>query len=137
MTTNETAVSTTSVTALYARQSHAIDNGDAAVWAGTFTPDGSISSPTFGDPIVGTEALTRFAEGVYADLQAEGVRQRHWLNSVDVDTPASTARAYLMIVRVDAEGTPSLLRHVVITDDLAVTDTGELRVRARQVRRDP
>lgn len=128
---------TSTVTALYARQSHAIDEGEAATWAATFTSDGSFSSPTFGDPIVGTEALSRFAEGVYADLQQDGLRQRHWINSVVVDAEALTASAYLMIVRVDAEGNPSLMRHVIISDALEVGPGGELLVRARTVRRDP
>jgi hypothetical protein len=124
------------VTALYARQSHAIDDGDGVAWAATFTPDGSFSSPTFGQPVVGTEALTRFAQKVHDDLHVHGLRQRHWLNSVVVDAEARTARAYLMIVRVDPEGTPSLLRHVVI-NDMFTFDVGELLVRARTVRRDP
>ncbi|WP_109472683.1 nuclear transport factor 2 family protein [Ornithinimicrobium cavernae] len=131
-----TVIDTAAVTALYARQSHAIDEGDAGGWAATFTTDGSFSSPTFGDPVVGTAALTRFAEGVYTDLQKEGIRQRHWLNSIHVDAATQTARAYLMIVRIDADGAPSLMRHVVISDELADA-SGELLVRARQVRRDP
>lgn len=131
-----TAIDTARVTELYARQSHAIDEGEAAAWAATFTTDGSFHSPTFGDPIVGTDALTRFAEGVYADLQRDGLRQRHWLNSVVPDAEALTSRAYLMIVRVDAEGTPSLMRHVVISDRLAVDDAGSMLVTARTVRRD-
>lgn len=130
-------ISTASVTELYARQSHAIDDGRAAAWAATFAADGSFSSPTFGDPIVGTEALTRFAEKVFADLQAEGLRQRHWVNSVVVDAQAETSRAYLLIVRVDPEGAPSLMRHVVIHDQLASGPDGGVLVRARQVRRDP
>ena len=132
-----TTVDTAAVAALYARQSQAIDDGDAAAWAATFTSDGSFESPTFGDPIIGTEALTRFAEGVYADLQDAGVRQRHWVNSIVVDPDTLVARAYLMIVRVDPEGIPSLLRHVVTTDELAVAAGSELRVRSRHVRRDP
>ena len=54
-----------------------------------------------------------------------------------VDAEARTARAYLMIVRVDAEGTPSLLRHVITTDELALDEAGGLVVRSRTVRRDP
>lgn len=131
-----TLMTVAEVTALYGRQSQAIDDGAAADWAACFTADGSFHSPTYGEPIVGTEALTAFAAGVYQDMQSQGLRQRHWINNVVVDAQAGTASAYLMIVRVDAEGTPSLLRHVVFSDQLAV-DEGQLKVRARSVRRDP
>lgn len=130
-------ISTARVTELYAVQSHAIDEGRAAAWAATFTPDGSFSSPTFGDPVVGAEALTRFARDVFAELAAEGLRQRHWVNSVVVDPERQTSRAYLMIVRVGPEGVPSLVRHVVIEDRLASAPHGTVLVRARQVRPDP
>lgn len=128
---------TAALTALYARQSHAIDEGEAEAWAATFTAEGSFSSPTFGAPIIGTQALAEFAAGVYTDLQTQGLRQRHWVNSVVLDAVTLTARAYLMIVRVDQEGTPTLMRHVVISDELARDSDGDLHVQARTVRRDP
>lgn len=123
------------VTDLLARQSHAIDEGDAAAWAATYTPDGSFFSPTYGDAIVGTENLIRFAEGVYRDLRADGIQQRHWLNNVVVDDDTATAHSYLLIIRTGPDGNASLLRHVTAHDRLAFHD-GELRVRAREVRRD-
>lgn len=131
------ALTVAAVTELYARQSHAIDEGDGPAWAGTFTDDGSFSSPTYGDPIVGREALTAFADGVAATVSAEGERQRHWMNSTVVDAEAGTARSYLMIVRIGADEQPRLVRHVVVSDELAVTDEGQVLVRARTVRRDP
>lgn len=128
--------------ALYARQSHAIDEGDADGWAETFTVDGVFASPTHGEPVHGREALRRFAADVYARHLADGVRQRHWVGSVHVvDGDADggdgiRARAYLLIVRIGADATPTLARHVVIDDHL-VADGDNWRVRQRTVHPDP
>lgn len=125
------------VTALYALQSQTIDDGDGPGWAATFTTDGVFHSPTYGDPVAGAKALEAFAAQVFADVSSSGERQRHWINSVVVDPEALTARAYLMIVRVDADGVPALMRHVVVEDQLALDGDGRIRVRHRTVRRDP
>lgn len=125
-----------SVSELYARQNYAVDEGDAEAFAATYTPDGTFNSPTYGESIVGTEALIELAQRVHAELAAEGVQQRHWLNNVVVDTQASTARSYVMVVRTGPDGVCALLRHIIVTDELVFDEHGKLKVRARQVRRD-
>lgn len=129
-------VDTARVTELLARQSQAIDDGDAIGFAATYTPDGSFSSVSYGDPVVGTAALERFAREVHASLVAEGIQQRHWINNIVVDSEALTARSYLMIVRTDADGVTTILRHVTTTDQLAIDESGELKVHSRQVHRE-
>jgi hypothetical protein len=125
------------VAELYARQSQAIDDGDAEGWARTFTADGVFVSPTHGEPVRGFEALRRFAAAVRAGHAAQGIQERHWLNSVvaDVADGLVRTRAYLMIVRIGPGGRPELARHVVIRDELV--DQGGLLVRQRRVSVDP
>lgn len=132
-----TARTQSDVTELYARQSQAIDDGDAEGWARTFTADGVFVSPTHGEPVRGFEALRRFAAGVRAGHVARGIQERHWLNSVVAEAADGLvrARAYLMIVRIGPGGRPELARHVVIQDDLV--EDGPLLVRHRRVSVDP
>lgn len=126
------------VTALYARQSQAIDDGDAEGWAATFTEDGEFASPTHGAPVRGREELRQFAAGVRAGHVARGIQERHWLNSVVVDDGEGglRARAYLMIVHIGPDRRPEPARHVVIEDDLADVG-GSLLVSYRRVSVDP
>jgi len=125
------------VTRLYAVQSHAIDDGDAEGWAATFTEDGEFASPTHGAPVRGRAALRRFAAELYRRHRAQGVRERHWVNNVSVEVRSGEvhARAYLLIVRIGADGVPVPARHVVICDRLVYVDGW--RVRQRTVQVDP
>lgn len=50
---------------LYGRQSLAIDGGDAAGWAATFTRDGVFDSPTYPEPVTGVDALRDFARRLH------------------------------------------------------------------------
>lgn len=126
------------VEALYARQSQAIDDGDAEAWAATFTADGVFTSPTHGAPVQGQAALRRFVDGVRERNRSAGVRERHWLNNLVVggQDGRQWARAYLMIVRIHPDGRPELARHVVIRDELRQEDGG-VRVARREVVVDP
>lgn len=125
------------VGALYAVQSHAIDDGDAARWAATFTEDGVFSSPTHGAPVRGRAALREFAAALHERHRTERVRVRHWVNNVLVEAGQDGvhSRAYLLIVRIGADGIPVLARHVVIRDQLA--DAGGWLVAHRRVEVDP
>lgn len=127
---------TTDVTDLLARQSQAIDEGDAEGWAATYTEDGSFHSPTYGDPVVGREAMVAFAKKVHAGFIAEGIQQRHWVNNTVIDQDAGTARSYALIVRTNSEGEASILRHITTLDHLVYGEDGELRMRSRTVTRD-
>lgn len=118
---------------LYGAQSHFIDNGQAAAWAATFTPDGEFHSPSYPAPVVGTEELTAFAERFY---NAEGAT-RHVITNLYV--PEATARtatvlAYLQIVHTPPDGPSRLVRQTTITDHLSFD--GTWRIRRREVRRD-
>lgn len=81
----------------YGRQSLAIDGGDAAGWAATFTSDGVFDSPTYAEPVTGTSALESFARTVHRNSP----HLHHVVTNValdDVTDDAVTVRANLLIV---------------------------------------
>lgn len=129
-------IDTRLVTDLYATQSVAIDEGDVAAWAATYSHDGSFFSPTYGEVVVGSAALIEFGERVYAQIAAEGIQQRHWVSNVVVDAEAGTARAYMMIIRTGLDGEATLLRHITVEDELIFDEAGSLKVQSRRVRWD-
>ncbi|SFO86710.1 nuclear transport factor 2 family protein [Amycolatopsis rubida] len=125
---------------LYGRQSHAIDSGQAARWAGTFTPDGEFVSPSYPEPAAGAAALTAFAERFHTGCAESGERLRHVVSTVEVRSGQSgdalRALAYLQIVGTPEGGSPRLHRLTVLDDELVRT-TGGWRVRRRTVHREP
>lgn len=126
------------VHALYARQSHLIDGGDAAGWAGTFTADGVFASPSYPDPVEGVDALAAFAERFAEAGRTTGDVQRHVVTNVDVvdATPdALTVRAYLQIVGTRPGEDARLVRLTTLHDRLVREDDGWL-VAHRDVVRD-
>jgi uncharacterized protein (TIGR02246 family) len=122
----------------YARQSRLIDEGDAAGWAATFTPDGEFHSPSYPEPAVGTDALVAFARRFEETDRASGTRSRHVITNVDVEErdDEATAHAYLQIVTTPTGGESRLVRLTTITDHLVHDSDGGWRVQRRQVTRD-
>lgn len=124
---------------LYARQSHAIDGGDATGWAATFTSDGEFISPSYPEPTVGTAQLRAFAERFAAAGRANGEVQRHVLNTVHVAATADPrvldVRGYLQILATPAGGSVRMVRSTTIRDHVVAID-GDWRVRRRAVYRD-
>lgn len=122
---------------LYARQSHAVDGGDAPGWAGTFTADGVFESPTYQLVARGREELTEFARMSYTAARERGEQLRHHVGAVVIDVGGDDrlkAVAYLLIVATSAQGS-RIERSVRIFDELVRTDPG-WRVAVRKVVRD-
>jgi uncharacterized protein (TIGR02246 family) len=122
---------------LYARQSHAIDSGDARGWAACFTSDGAFRSPTYGAPVVGTEALTAFAEDFAQAATQAGVVRRHWTTALAIETETETydsvaARCYAMVLATAAGERPVIERTVVFHDRL-VRRNGRWLIEERRV----
>ncbi|AXB42367.1 nuclear transport factor 2 family protein [Amycolatopsis albispora] len=119
---------------LYGAQSHAIDEGRAADWAATFTPDGEFRSPSYPEPAIGTAMLTAFAERFHQSCAESGETLRHVVSTIEVrpggDPDTLLVRAYLQIT-----GPSRLHRLTVLADELARTGDG-WRVRRRAVHRD-
>jgi len=103
---------------LYATYNHAIDHGRAEEFAACFTADGSLDTG-WGDPTVGTEALTAFV-GVVNQMMA-GMRHSVSNLLVEGDGDAATGRAYLYAYRRGASGHEVVLTGVY-TDTLRKVD---------------
>ena len=123
---------------LYGRQSHLIDGGDAIGWAQTFTDDGEFHSPSYPEPVSGTDDLIAFAERFHARARAANEVHRHVITNVAIDGPedgAATVRAYLQIVATSVGGDSRLVRMTTFTDRV-VLDGDRWRIARRDVRRD-
>ncbi|MEV6135603.1 nuclear transport factor 2 family protein [Nocardia sp. NPDC051990] len=123
---------------LYGRQSHLIDEGSAAAWAATFTAEGEFHSPSYPEPVVGTVALTEFANGFFTNASVAGEAHRHVLTNIVVDRTGEDeleVRAYLQIVATRIGGESRLVRFTTITDRV-VREDEHWRIARRTVYRD-
>ncbi|BAH50276.1 nuclear transport factor 2 family protein [Rhodococcus opacus] len=132
------AVTVAQLHQLYGRQSHLIDGGDAAGWAQTFTDDGEFHSPSYPEPVAGTDALIAFAERFHTRARAANEVHRHVITNVVIDEVrdgAATVRAYLQIVATSIGGDSRLVRMTTLTD--RVVPVGDRwRIARRDIRRD-
>jgi ketosteroid isomerase-like protein len=125
------------IDALYARQSHAVDESDGEAWAATYTEDGVFESPTYRLSATGPAELAAFARDSNDRARGQGRQFRHVISSVWLTSGGPDrmhARAYLMIHVTDAEST-KIDRSIVLNDTLVRTDGG-WRVQHRAVQRD-
>ncbi|GAA1198619.1 nuclear transport factor 2 family protein [Prauserella alba] len=119
---------------LYGAQSHFIDDGNADAWAATFTPDGEFHSPSYPEPVVGTTALTAFADEF---ARQEGVT-RHVLTNLFATRQGPDellVRAYLQLVHTQQAGPSTVVRQTTVTDRVVRSTVG-WRISRRTVRRD-
>lgn len=123
---------------LYGRQSHLIDQGRAAEWSATFTADGEFHSPSYPAPVVGTDALTEFADAFFTNAAAAGETHRHVLTNIAVDHVGDDeleVNAYLQIMATPSGGDSRLVRFTTVTDRV-VRVGGQWLIARRVVRRD-
>ena len=111
---------------LAARYNHAIDSGDGAAWAATFTDDGVFDSPQA--VVEGNEALIGFATAFPTQVPGG----RHWTNNhvIDGDGDAATHTCYLNLMSV--EGGAKIVITGIYNDELAKKD-GAWRFTHRKV----
>lgn len=106
--------------------------------AQTFTDDGEFHSPSYPEPVAGTDALIAFAERFHAAARAANEVHRHVITNLAIDEPgegAATVRAYLQIVATSIGGESRLVRMTTFTD--RVVRVGDRwRIARRDVRRD-
>ncbi len=122
---------------LYARQSHYVDEGQAADWARTYTVDGVFVSPTFQLVARGHQALEDFARNSHQAARDRGEQLRHHISAVvleQVESGVVWARAYLMILATSRAGT-RIDRSMRLIDSLAKVDDAWLFT-SREIVRD-
>jgi hypothetical protein len=120
---------------LYARQSQAIDSGDGAGWAASFTADGVFSSPTYDAPVVGAAALEDFADRFAAAATEAGLVRRHWTTGLALEPQADDrilGRCYAIVLATAPGEAPVIERSVVFNDQLVRRD-GSWLVERRNV----
>ena len=115
---------------LYAKYNHAIDSGNGAGWAATFSDDGVFSSAT--GTFSGSEQLSGFASGFAARLKG-----RHWVNNlvIEGDGAKATGSCYLVLYRLTPGEQPpaSILTTAIYNDELAKASDGAWRFTKRTV----
>jgi hypothetical protein len=114
---------------LYARYNHAIDSGNGAAWAATFTADGTFKSGPM--DFAGAEALTKFGSSL-----TDRMKPRHWTNNLVVDEAANgaTGSCYLVLYNLGGEK-PAIATTGIYRDELTKT-VGGWRFSARTVHPD-
>lgn len=132
-----------SVEQFYARQMQALDSGDAAGWAATFTDDGvfvHVSKTEIDDvpsSIVGHDELLVAAEKAIAGLAGEGVTRRHLVSTLTIDSgDGDDVRTHCYVPIIDTRDGTTALRMSTVLQDVLVFSTAGWLVQERTVRRD-
>jgi hypothetical protein len=106
----------TGIHQLYAAYCLAVDDGDGKAFSACFTPEGSLDPG--GNPIVGADALTSFADGVPTSVP--GIRHVVTNIHVEGDGDEAQGRAYLAVYTATGATTNLML-------------TGQYRDRLRRI----
>lgn len=113
---------------LYAKYNHAIDSGNGAAWADTFTPDGVFRKTT-----VGRDALIKFVENF---AKSSNGAFRHWNSNLTVvGTPeGADGSVYLILWNVGVRPQTIVTTGIYI-DKLVKTPAG-WRFKSRDIKGD-
>jgi 3-phenylpropionate/cinnamic acid dioxygenase small subunit len=122
----------------YARQMQLLDDGKVAEWAATFTADGVFAANAHPQPTVGRDAIAFSAAKAHDQLESLGVKRRHWLGMVAVDSGEAgeiTARCYALVFEIPRGG-QAMLRLSTLCEDRLVRGAEGWQVKYRSVSRD-
>lgn len=116
----------------YGAHCRAIDTGDGAAWAATFTPDGSYESPSYEAPCSGRESLEAFGNS----FPQRTPNARHIVTNLHVRSmekdKVSTALTFLIIAGDPGEKC-TILRAVSAYDDLIITPEEKILLKTRRI----
>lgn len=104
----------TEIQQLYAKYAMAIDAGDEAGWAGTFTPDGVFGTSK------GTDQLKAFVKGFYGRFKGNA---RHWNSNLVITPAADGAKGSCYFYLLDVT-TKAIVTSGIYTDALVKTPAG-------------
>jgi len=116
----------TEIQQLYAKYNMAIDSGDEAGWAGTFTPDG-----VFGGTTKGTDQLKAFVKGFFTKFKGNA---RHWNSNLVITPTADGAKGSCYLILMDVT-TKAVVTTGIYMDSLVKTPAG-WRFKERAVKGD-
>ena len=122
----------------YARQTQALDGGDGAGFAATFTDDGTFTHLPRGEVVNGREQIATDTQRNLDKLAEAKICRRHWFNMLvgDVDADGTIRTSFTAIVtRTDPSGTV-FIEPTCEVEDIVVRRDDELRNRSRIVRTD-
>ncbi|MCP3803143.1 nuclear transport factor 2 family protein [Allokutzneria sp. A3M-2-11 16] len=124
------------VMTFYARQMRLLDELDIDRFVMTFTEDGSVAHPHRSEEVRG-RADMRVKMG-RALPEYVDVVTRHWFDHYLVERDGDELRVtyYSLVTEADKEGAVRLKTSSAVEDVLVREDDGELRIRARIIRRD-
>lgn len=121
----------------YAAHMHALDSGEADLWAADFTEDGVFTPPS-GPNVRGRADLATAVKNSSEQRARAGEQHRHWHGMVDVRTTGTgeiDVRCYALII-VTRRGEESSLKRACVCHDRMVRVAGRLQIREREVTRD-
>lgn len=114
---------------LYARYNFAIDTGDAAGWADTFTADG-----VFNKSFTGRDALMGFIKLWREKLS--GANRRHWNSNLNLSGTPNGAHGEVYLMLLDVSVKPAVINTTgTYSDELVKTKDG-WRFKTRAVNAD-
>lgn len=112
------------ISQLYSRYNWAIDGGDAAGYADTFTPDGVFNTFT------GRDALVKFA------TDYTGRHRRHWNSNLVITPTADGAAGKVYLLLVDVSAKPPAIANAVQYEDILVKTASGWKFKQRKTRPD-